>query len=125
TSVINQAIVFGFWAVTSPQTPYRDYVGAAVRFESPVGMLGANLGLATLIVIAAVLLPIVHRVNPRWVISVESHVRWRFFAICLALGVVAPVLIQGLSTMVEGVPQFRLNDHFWLFLVVIILTSPL
>lgn len=125
TTVINQAIVFGFWAATSPQTPYADYVAAAMRFETPVGMLGANLGLATLIVISAVLLPIVHQVNPRWLISVESHVRWRYLAICLALGLVAPVLIQGLSTVVEGVPEFKLNEHFWLFLIVIILTSPL
>lgn len=125
TTVINQAIVFAFWAATSPQTPYVDYVAAAMRFETPVGMLGANLGLATLIVISAVLLPLVHQVNPRWLISVESHVRWRYLAICLALGLVAPVLIQGLSTVVEGVPEFKLNEHFWLFLIVIILTSPL
>ncbi len=125
TTVINQAIVFAFWAATSPQTPYGDYVAAAARFETPVGMLGANLGLATLIVISAVLLPIVHQVNPRWLISVESRVRWRYFGICLALGIVAPLLIQGLSTVVEGVPQFSLNDNFWLFLIVIILTSPL
>lgn len=125
TTVINQAIVFGFWAVGSPQTPYGDYAAAAARFESPVGMLGANLGLATLIVICAVLMPLVHRVNPRWLISVESHLRGRYFAICLALGIIAPVLIQGLSTLVEGVPQFKLNDQFWLFLIVIILTSPL
>ncbi|WP_152364907.1 CPBP family intramembrane glutamic endopeptidase [Microlunatus speluncae] len=125
TSVINQAIVFGFWAIGSPQTPYAEFVDAATKFLNPVGMLGANLGLATLIVICAVLLPIVHRVNPRWLISVESHVRWRYFGICLALGVVAPVLIQGLATVVEGAPVFRLNENFWLFLIVIILTSPL
>ncbi len=126
TRVIYQAIVFAFWAVTSAGTPYEDYVKSAERFETPVGMLAANLGLATLIVISAVLLPIVHRVNPRWLISVESHIRVRYLAICLALGIVAPLLIQGLSAVVAGeVPEFRLNEHFWLFLIVIILTTPL
>lgn len=125
TSVINQAIIFAFWATTSAQTPYDAYMESAIKFHTPVGMLGANLGLATLIVTAAVLMPIVHRVNPRWLISVESHVRWRYFGICLALGLVAPVLVQGLSTVIGGVPAVRLNEHFWLFLIVIILTSPL
>ena len=68
---------------------YAGYVRQAYAFERPVGMLGVNLGIATLIPIALVLVAVVHRVRPAWLASVQPGIRWKYLLICLVVALVA------------------------------------
>ena len=125
STVVSQAVVAVAWLVSARGTAYASYVTSAFRFERPSGMLGANLGIATLIPIAWALMAVVHRVKPRWLASVQPRIRWRYLLACLAVAVVALNGVLVLSTLASGVPPFGVQRGFWGFLVVILLTSPL
>jgi uncharacterized protein len=125
TYVVSQALVMVFWATTAGDQSYADYSAKAFAFELPIGMLAANLGLATLIPIAWVLIAMVHQMRPRWLSSVQPRIRWRYLFGCL---VIAAVVLNGvmlLSTTVGGELSLRPQSGFWGFLIVIVLTSPI
>lgn len=125
TAVITQAVVMLGWALTSPQTRFADYYTSALRFERPVGMLGANLGLAVLIPISAGLMLLMHRVAPSWLISVQAKVRWRYAAVCLAIALIALGGVLSVSVLVGPGTGMRPQNSLWVFLLIIFLTSPL
>lgn len=126
TSVVSRALVTLFWALSAPDYPYADYYNEAFRFERPAGMVATNLGIATLIPIAWVLMAGVHQVRPRWLSSVQPRIRWRYLLGCLLVAVVALNGVLLLSTTVDGEPlRISPQPGFWGFLVVIVLTSPL
>ena len=56
---------------------------------TPVGLAYINLALAALIPAAFFVTRAVHGLKPRWLTSVFPRMRWRFFAACLGLSVVA------------------------------------
>jgi uncharacterized protein len=118
-------VVALFWVATARGTSYSAYFTSAFAFERPSGMLGANLGIATLIPIAWGLMAVVHRVRPRWLASVQPRIRWRYLLICLVVAALALNGVLLLSTLVSGMPRFGAQPGFWGFLVVILLTSPL
>lgn len=125
TAVISQLVIALAWAVTRGGASYRDYYNSAIAFEKPSGMLGANLSIAALIPISWLLMGLIHRVKPRWLTSVQPRIRWKFLLLSLAVATVALNGVLWLSTLVEGLPPLRTQPHFWGFLVVIILTSPI
>ena len=125
TTVVSQAVVALFWVATARATSYSAYFTSAFAFERPSGMLGANLGIATLIPIAWGLMAVVHRVRPRWLASVQPKIRWKYLLICLAVATLALNGVLFLSALVSGLPSFGAQPGFWGFLVVILLTSPL
>ncbi len=96
TPVITQAVVMLGWALTSSLTPFGDYYRSALRYERPIGMLRANLGLAALIPISAGLMLLIHRAAPTWPISVQAKIRWRYALACLA---VASVVLGGVAAV--------------------------
>ncbi|HYO41501.1 MAG TPA: CPBP family intramembrane glutamic endopeptidase [Nocardioidaceae bacterium] len=55
----------------------------------PESLLALNLGLASMIPITWLLMRWLHRMRPRWLASVVPRFRWRFFAVCLGVAVVA------------------------------------
>ena len=125
TSVVSQLVVALGWALTAGDQVYADYVRSALAFERPVGMVGVNLGLATLIPIACLIIWVVHRVHPRWLLSVGPGLRWRYLLVCMG---VALVTLNGALVVSElGTDRlsFGAQPGFWGFLVVILLTSPL
>ena len=114
------------WSLTAGNVNYADYTRQARAFERPVGMLGTNLGIAMLIPIACVLLWMLHRVHPRWLLSVGPGVRWRYLLVCLGIALVSLNGVLLLSLLaVRDRPTVALQPGFWGFLVVILLTSPL
>jgi membrane protease YdiL (CAAX protease family) len=125
STVVNQAVVALVWAVSGRETRYAAYLRSAFAFERPSGMLGANLGIVTLIPIAWGLMAVIHRVKPRWLSSVHPRIRWRYLLVCLAVAAVALNGVLFLSAGVTGMPGFRVQPGFWGFFVVILLTSPL
>ena len=88
-------------------------------------MLAVNLGIATLIPIAWLLMAGLHQMPPRWLSSVQPGIRWRYLFGCLVIAVVALNGVMLLSTLIEPPLALRSAAGFWGFLVVIVLTSPL
>jgi hypothetical protein len=123
--VVSQALVMVFWATTAGNQMYRDYFAKAFAFETPLGMLAVNLGLATLIPIAWVLMAMLHQMRPRWLSSVQPGIRWRYMFGCLAIAAVVLNGVQLLSTAVGEPLSLHPQKGFWGFLVVIVLTSPI
>jgi len=125
TTVVSQAVVFLGWALTAADEVYRDYSGSALAFERPIGMLAANLGIASLIPICWLLMTIVHRVQPTWLSSVERRLRWRYLLVCLGVALVVLNGVLAVSAWAGPTPRFAVQPGFWWFLAVILLTSPL
>jgi uncharacterized protein len=71
-----------------------------------------------------VLVLVIHRTRARWLFSVGPGIRWRYLGLCLLVALVALNGVLALSTLVSGVPAFHVQQNFWVFLVVIVLTSP-
>jgi membrane protease YdiL (CAAX protease family) len=113
------------WLITGPDTTYQAYFGRAQAFEVPGGMLAVNLGIASLIPITFVVIMIVHRVRPRWLGSVGPGLRWNYLLISLGIAAVALAAVFALSTLVGPEVNFRPQDQYWIFLIIILLTSPL
>ncbi|GAA1830764.1 lysostaphin resistance A-like protein [Microlunatus capsulatus] len=126
TGLVSQVVIVLGWALTAGDVVYADYARQALAFERPVGMLGANLGIATLIPIACGILWLVHRVHPRWLASVRPGLRWRYLLVCLGIALVSLNGVLLLSQLAApDRPAVGLQPGFWGFLVVILLTSPL
>jgi hypothetical protein len=125
TNLISQLVVFVSWSLFASAMNYRDYVASAFAFQRPSGLLAANLGIATLIPVACLLMMLLHRMMPSWLLSVQARVRWRYFWACLGVAVIALNGVLLLSTLVGPPISFGLQADFWPFLVVILLTSPI
>jgi membrane protease YdiL (CAAX protease family) len=98
----------------------------------PAGLLGLNLGLATMIPVTWAIMRFLHRMRPRWLASVVPRMRWRFFAACLGIAVVAllaQVLVGSLLPTRGGDDLSGSLKHFTvstaLSAVVVLLTTPL
>ena len=126
TGVVSQAVVILVWSLTAGDYAYADYYREAFAFERPVGMVATNLGIATLIPIAWVLMAAVHQVRPRWLSSVKPRIRWPYLLGSLVVAVVALNGVLALSVLIDDVDlRFAPQPGLWQFLVVILLTSPL
>jgi len=104
---------------------WTDYYAAAIAFERPVGMLAQNLGIAAVIPVMFVLVAYWHATRPRWLVSVQPGMRWRYLIICLVTSVIGTLAVLLVSFVVDGWPTFTLQPSFVLFVVFVVLTSPL
>ena len=126
SAVVSQLVVVIGWALTAGDEVYADYVRSAFAFERPIGMLGTNLGIMSLIPITVGVLMVVHQVRPRWLASVQPRIRWRYLLVCLVIALVSLNGVLLLSQLVEPErPSIAVQPGFGAFLVVILLTSPL
>ena len=125
TTVISQLVVFSAWALGAPDHSYPTYVNEAFAFERPSGMLAVNLGIITLIPITIALMLLVHVVSPRWLVSVQPGIRWRYLLGCLVVALVVLNGVNLLATLTTGPLHVAPQKGFWGFLAVIVLTSPL
>jgi membrane protease YdiL (CAAX protease family) len=103
----------------------------STKDPGPVALLGINLGLASLILVAWFDVRVLHRMRPRWLTSVVPRMRWKFFAACLGIAVVAlvvTVLVGSLLPADEGEEVVgKLNDLTLTTLLsglVVLLTTP-
>ena len=125
TALVGQIVVLLAWVIHHGGLSYQQYVLAANRFDLPAGMLAANLSIALLIPISMGLVGFVHRVRPRWLSSVRPRLRWRYLFLALIVALVALGGVQAVVMLVGPAIQFHPQPHFWVFLVIIVLTSPL
>lgn len=56
---------------------------------TPAAMLYLNLALAGMIPVAWFVVRFLHRLRPRWLMSVKPGIRWKFFGACLGLSIIA------------------------------------
>lgn len=70
---------------------YGDAFADAASLDSVTwpSMLYLNLSLAGLILITWGIIRFVHRMRPRWLMSVQPGIRWRFFWACFGIALVA------------------------------------
>lgn len=124
-SVISQALFWLVWKITSPAQPFAEYARLAGTFRVPAGMLGTNLGIASLIPISFAVIVVVHQVRPRWLGSVRPRLRWRYLLVSLGIAAVALALVFWLSTLAGPALHLRPQPQFWTFMIIVLITSPL
>lgn len=120
--LVAAAVTWLGWRGDGRPGTWGAYYPRAMAFEHPWGMLGTNLGLALLTVIALVLVRWWHHRDVRWTASVQPGMRWRYLVLCLpaALAVLGGVQAMGALSGAGG-PQPRL----WLWLLLVLVSSPL
>jgi membrane protease YdiL (CAAX protease family) len=113
--------------------PLGERINDAGRLDhvTPWSMLYLNLGLASLTLVAWLVVRVVHGMRPRWLASVKPGFRWRFFFACFGLAVIA----MGASLVVGAFLPGDANDtsgsvHFptgqlLATAIVILFTTPL
>jgi hypothetical protein len=71
--------------------PFGDAFSETVSLDHVTwqGMLYLNLTLASLILVTWGIVRVVHRMRPRWLMSVRPGIRWGFFWACFGLSLVA------------------------------------
>jgi uncharacterized protein len=120
-------------AVDGGSEPFSDRMTKAFDLDrvTPWNMLYLNLSLASLVVVAWLVVRVVHRLRPRWLSSVLPGMRWKFFFACLGLAVIALVasLIVGVllphdANDLSGTAHFP-TGRLLATAIVILFTTPL
>ncbi|HSN44278.1 MAG TPA: type II CAAX endopeptidase family protein [Propionibacteriaceae bacterium] len=124
TQVIASVILYLYHAVRGIPTDYGTWAKQALAYEYPVGMLAGHVGLAFLIPLSIGLVWRIHRVQPRWLASVQPGMRWRFLLLCAAIAVVVLNGVMWLSRVGQPTP-WAIPTEMWAWLALILLTSPL
>ncbi len=104
---------------------------ATLKVVTPATLFYLNVVLGSMILVTWFIIRVVHRMRPRWLASVVPKMRWRFFAVCLGIAVVA-LLAQILVGMVipggsEGELTGKMNDFTTttaISALVVLLTTP-
>jgi membrane protease YdiL (CAAX protease family) len=113
--------------------PLSDRMTEAFKIDNvtPWSMLYLNLSLASLVLVAWLVIRVVHRLRPRWLASVRPGIRWKFFFACLGLAVIALVasLIVGVllphdANDLSGTPHVP-TGRLLATAIVILFTTPL
>lgn len=107
------------------EMPEADFLTAARRYEFWEGMFSSHVQLAMGIPVALLMVWQWHQVRPRFVISVEGRVRWRFLLLCLGLAVAVFAVYVATVPLRGGVLTWDPQPGFLGFLVVILLVTPL
>ena len=123
--VISQGLIFLGFAITSPGGTFNAYYQMSLGFGTVAGVLGTNLGIAALIPITFVVIMIVHQIRPRWLGSVRPRLRWRYLLISVGIAAVALALNLVLSISVDSGLHVDPVPKVWLYLLIILITSPL
>ncbi|MFT3969884.1 MAG: type II CAAX endopeptidase family protein [Micropruina sp.] len=113
------------WVLFQPGGGFADWLRFLGRFETPWGMLSGHLALATLIPISLGVVLFVHHRHPRWLASVRPWFRWRYLLSSMVLALLLFNLVLFVQHLGQPFPALQPQPDYWVFLVVILLTSPL
>jgi membrane protease YdiL (CAAX protease family) len=102
-----------------------------LKHVTPWSMLYLNLGLASLVLIAWLVVRVVHGMRPRWLASVKPGFRWKFFLACFGMAVIAMAaslvvgaLLPGDANDTSGSVHFP-TGQLLATAIVILFTTPL
>jgi membrane protease YdiL (CAAX protease family) len=112
---------------------FEDAFNAATSLDHVTwqGMLWLNLSLAALIPVTWAIVRVIHRLRPRWLMSVRPGIRWGFFWACFGLAPVAmfaQVLVGALLPQDPNDLGGSVNDLTSRIVslgIVVLLTTPL
>jgi len=113
------------WMILQPGGAYADWLRSSAAFATPWGMLSGHLALATLIPISLAVVLFIHRRHPGWLASVRPWFRWRYLLLSLGLALVVFNAFLFLQHLGQPLPALQPQQDYWIFLIVILLTSPL
>ncbi|MGK2308397.1 CPBP family intramembrane glutamic endopeptidase [Cutibacterium sp. V970] len=114
----------GFLLEHSDGEGFGAYYKRAAGYHTAGGLIATHLALASLIVVVLVLARVLNHRAPRWVASVQPGIRWRFGLLVALVAVVVLNLTQLLVRGGSGA-QYTVPRLWWVWLVAIIITSPL
>lgn len=121
---INQGLVWLTWVFAGWPGEFTAYADSATAYETPGGMLSGLLAIALLTAVAAAIVALIHNTSPRWLISVQGAVRWRYLIVVAIVAVI--ILNAALWASRWDTPwNPRPDNDPWVFLVVILVVSPL
>ncbi len=105
---------------------------ASLDSVTPAAMLYLNLSLASLTLVAMLIVRFIHRLRPRWLSSVLPGMRWKFFFACIGLSVIALVvsivvgeLVPDQATSELGSGANKITGTLIATAIVVLLTTPL
>ncbi len=123
--LIGQLLIFCFWLVFAGQKSRSEYFTWAASYQIPEGIVAAHLALATLILISLALYRYLHKMEFRWLASVQPGMRWRYLIICLLLAAIVLNSINLLSLVGSDLPVVEAQNNWLTFLLVVLMFSPL
>ncbi|WP_022909976.1 CPBP family intramembrane glutamic endopeptidase [Aestuariimicrobium kwangyangense] len=130
--VVAQLVLGLGYLVRRPNGGFTAYYGRAMAYHLPEGLAATHIALATLIPLSIALVWGWHRVRPRWLLSVQPGLRWRYLVGCLAIAAVALNLVMWVSEWASGgwggwghFPQWTVPAQAWLWVVFVLVLSPL
>lgn len=104
---------------------------ATLKVVTPATLFYLNVVLGSMILVTWFVMRVVHRMRPRWLTSVVPKMRWKFFAVCLGIAVVALLAQILVGTVLpgggEGEFSGKVNDFTAtaaISALVVLLTTP-
>lgn len=128
TPLVSQGLAALYWLAVGRPGEFTDTYRSLVAYEVPFGLVVGHAGLAMLIPISILLVAFVHRVRPGYLNSVVGRLRWRWFALTLAVGFASlwlVLLVQNVTA--PGGPSWGIQPQagaVW-FIAVMLLTTPI
>lgn len=103
---------------------YGAYSAQAISFAYPEGMFGTHLAIGLLIVVVMVATRYLHSRDPRWLMSVQPGMRWRY----LIISTLVSILTLGGMFYVSGgfsFPTWNPQTNYALWMALIVVTAPI
>ena len=104
----------------------------SLKTVTVAGLLWLNLTLGAMVLWTWFLVRALHQLRPRWLASVQPRIRWRFFAACLGISVVALVAQLVVTALLPDAGDPGLSGEMnpitgkaIALVVVVLLTTPL
>lgn len=121
---IAMALISLGWLLRGRPSSFSQFSADAMQFSYLEGVVGSHLGLASLIVVTMCVVRYVHKMSPKWLISMQPGMRWRYLLVCALIAVVGLNGVYWISRAGERLQVALPDNAFWWFAVVIV-TSPL
>ena len=119
----NQALNWLFWLIWGRGEQFAAYFQRANSYAMPQGLVAGHLALATLTLIALVMVVFWHRRPGTFLSSVQPGLRWRFLLLCLPI---AALILNVVLWVGQGsIPAFSAPDGWWWWVLAIVVFSPL
>jgi membrane protease YdiL (CAAX protease family) len=125
--------VLAFTVALDHKGSFGDAFSAAAKLDHVTwqGMLYLNLSLAAMVPVTWAIVRVVHRMRPRWLMSVRPGIRWGFFWACVGLAPVAMVAQVVVGALLPtdpndlGASVNHITSRIVALGVVVLLTTPL